>query len=870
LRHDAGVGEFLEREAALASLLDYADEAGRGDSRIALVAGEAGIGKTRLVEALRDRLPEARWLWGACDGAFTPEPLGPLFDVAGQVGGALLAACSGDVPRDRMFRVLLAELADASSLTVLVVEDLHWADEATLDLVRFLARRLKQAKALVVLTFRDDGLGADHPLRATIGELATERSIRRIGLAPLSPVAVRRLAAGSGLAADALFELTGGNPFLVSEVIDAGSGEVPPSAREAVLARAARLTPAARRVLEAAAVIGSRVDVDLLREVAGTESTAVDDCLTSGALVSEAGSFRFRHELARRALEESIPAHRAFELHRIVLQALASTDDPDPAHLAHHADAVGDAETVLRYAPPAAERASALGAHTEALSLFQRAARYAGHADVRTRAHLFSRAADEAKFIDRWEESLEARQTALALWTEARDELRVGDTWALLSTAYWRLCRVDDCDAATRMAVEILEPLGPSAELASAYSLLCGLLAEDGDVDRAVDLAGDAAAMAQEFGVPAVAARALIDRACCRAFRGDDAFEDFQRAREAALASGDETVAGAAFANMHEYAARARRFELAQRCFDEGLAYVQDHEIDTYQSCLYAWHAFLLEAQGRYDEALTLLLDVLGRRHVSPANRLFSLPILARVHARRGDAAAQAALDEALDLAARGGDRSMVLEVALTQCELAWLDGRPADAAAAIAQAVALLRYTEPWTQAWVASWASRLGVSGGEAVPRPGPYALAAAGDHRAAAKQWLRLGCPYDAALALLDAGDVESLLEAARLLDDVGAVAALAVVQGRLRELGARGVPRGRRTATRNDEFGLTLREREVLQLLCAGMTNAEIAAELVIAQKTVDHHVGSVLTKMGVGSRRAAARKAVTARAVASAR
>ena len=854
--------ELLERAAMLDTLVEYAEEARGGESQLVLVAGEAGIGKTTLLQALHARVEHTRWLTGMCDGAFTPLPLAPLFDLAAQVGGSLADSCRNGTLREVMFRALLDELTASVGLTVLVIEDLHWADESTLDLVRFLARRLRHAPVLVLLTYRDDGLRPDHPLRTTIGELATSRSVRRMGLPPLSPDAVRRLAHGSGVEAGRLYALTSGNPFLVTEVLASGTEEVPPSAREAVLARVARLSAPARHVLEAAAVIGMRVEVEVLCAVCGAAAAAIDECLTSGALVSDGRVFRFRHELARRAVEESIPAHRAAELHRLALGALLDLHKGEDARIAYHADHVVDAATVLRHAPRAAARASSLGAHTEALAHYQCAVRYAESADLPERARLYVGLAEEAAYVDRWPESAAARQTAIEILTDIGDLPLLGTQWRRMAAAQWRLCNGEGCSAAAYKAVEILEPLGASPELAGAYASLSSNLVDSAPL-RAMEVAEEALVLAEQFDRPEFACIALQTRAVLRLAVGDDGFADFARALEIALAANDSKTVGAVFANGHEFAVRAHRFGLAQQYFDDGIEFTQDHEIDTYTSCLVGWHAAAMDKQGRYDEALSLLVDVLARRHVSPANRLYTMPTLARVRARRGDVDAKVALDEATDLVAGNGEPALLLMVAVTRAEMAWLHGRAAEAAAAVQEALAQLHEVDVWDRGLAVTWASRLGVDFPADVAVAPPYALQLAGDCRGAADVWFALGCPYEAALALYDSRDADALREAAEILDRIGAPATLGLVRTRMREQGLRGVPRGARADTRANPFGLTRREREVLHLLCAGMTNAEIAADLVLSEKTVDHHVSSVLAKMGVSSRREAARKAADA-------
>ena len=256
--------ELVERETQLVALGEHLAAAVAGNGRLVLVGGEAGVGKTSLVRAFAaERGGDIRFVWGACDGLFTPQPLAPLVDLAEQLGGTLQAAVGADAPRREVFGAALEALG--ARPTAAVIEDVHWADDATLDLLRFLGRRLDRSAALLIVTYRDDELGPRHPLRVVLGDVAT--TAHRIALGPLSEAGVQALARGSEVDGAALYRLTGGNPFFVTEALAAGGAGVPASVRDAVLARAARLGPAARAVLDAAAVVGPRPDLKLLEDV---------------------------------------------------------------------------------------------------------------------------------------------------------------------------------------------------------------------------------------------------------------------------------------------------------------------------------------------------------------------------------------------------------------------------------------------------------------------------------------------------------------------------------------------------------------------------------------------------------------------------
>ena len=669
--------QLLERETQLAALAEYARDARGGDGRLVLIAGEGGVGKSALVEQLQQDMPGARWSWGACDGLFTPRPLGPMFDLAGQLGGELVGLCRADAAREELFGALLRQVSEPGVLDVMVVEDVHWADEATVDLLRFLGRRIRDAAVLLIATYRDDGLAADDPLRVALGDLAAQRSTRRVGLAPLSAGAVRVLAADSGLEAAALFRLTGGNPFYITEVLEAGMDQVPVSARDAVLARVARLSSESRAVLDVAALTGTRVELRLLESIAPCPAPVVDELLASGLLAGDGGWLRFRHEIARLAVERAVSAHRRSGLHARILAALRILDSDDDAQLAFHAEGAGDGPAVLRHAPSAARRAAELASHREAAAQFERALRFADVADPAMVAGLYDGLAQELSLLDRCDDAVEAGSRALTLWRSAGDRLREGETLRRLGCEAKHLCRGREAVAWAEAAVSILEPLGVTTELARAYSSLAAQRMCTDEHEEAIALAGRARAIAESLDVPEVVSDSLNTEGCSAAALGRPWAGLLHRALEIALDAGLEEQAGRAYVNLYCNYSDARRFAEGERCYADGVAYCDDHDVTTYATWLRSERAAVLEKTGRWAEAVALSTELLTQAGASPINRLCSLSRLGTIRARRGEPGVWEYLDEAMTAAEGTAEPQQIGPVRLARAEAFWLEGKP-------------------------------------------------------------------------------------------------------------------------------------------------------------------------------------------------
>jgi DNA-binding CsgD family transcriptional regulator/tetratricopeptide (TPR) repeat protein len=845
--------ELLEREQFLADLHGWLNTAVEHGGIIAFVGGEAGIGKTSLLQEFCNHQRAARVLWGACDALFTPRPLAPLFDIARQTQGTLLAAVNSGTNRDAIFDAALEELERAEA-TLVVFEDMHWADEATLDLLKFLGRRIHRTHSLLTVTYRDDEVGPRHPLRSVMGDLP-RASVRRMSLPPLSATAVERLARRAGRSSEGLHSATGGNPLFVTEALAAGVDCVPATVRDAVLARAARLSKAALDIAELVCVVPGKTEPWLLEQTVGPDNAGIEGCLSIGMVRSEDGSIAYRHELARRAFEDSLSQPRKQSLHSSVLAVLAARPGISAARLAHHADGARNAEEVRRFAPIAGKQAASVGAHREAASHYQLALRYAQGLSPDERTDLLEQLSYECYLTSQHERAIEAQRAALEIWRASGERTKEGDALRWLSRLSWFAGRREEADQYGADAVTTLESLPPGPELAMAYSNRANLGLESHEADSTIDLAQRAITLAEAWANDEILSHALNTLGTMRLIGGDTSgWADLVRSLQLALAGGFQEEVTRAYNSLSAMAVSRRQYDQASHYLSEGLAYCEEHDLDFLRLYMLAYRARMRFEQGDWHGASEDAEAVLRHPRATPITRIPALRTLGHVRIRRGDPDASSPLEEARALAGPIQELQRIGTLAAVCAEAAWLAGDREGVLREVLPVYELVcRRRDPRMKGELAAWLWRVRALDHCPTDIAEPYALEISGDGRGAALGWKELGCPYEHATVLALYGGEHEQREALEIFEHLGAAPAAQMLRRQMRAKGIRRVPRGARASTQSHAHGLTAREAEILALMSRGLRNGAIAKRLFVSTRTVDHHVSAILMKLGVQSR-----------------
>jgi DNA-binding CsgD family transcriptional regulator/tetratricopeptide (TPR) repeat protein len=756
--------------------------------------------------------------------------------------------------RRAVMMVLLDLLSRSLRSTVLVIEDTHWADEATLDAIKYLGRRIARANGLLVLTYRDGEVDYDHPLRQVIGELSPENLVR-MHLDGLSAQAIADLVGDADLDIGEILALTDGNPLFVTEVLASGVQNVPSSVQDSVLARAAKLSLGARQLLDLASVIPGESERPLIERILDPTQAHMTECARQGLLEVENDLVSFHHELTRRSIESVLNSQDRRRLNQRVLAEL--TGKADLSRLVHHAREADDVEAIVEFAPLAARAAMAIESHREALAHFRTLEPYLDRIGEVDRAGIVDDWARTEFYLDNVE--------ALDILARSIDLHRsTGNDFALARALTFAVrlnevnVRPGAADACAAEALAILESYPPSADLAFAVSQLAWLSFMRGDGVRAIELADQAIDLAEETGDELTAVHALNTKGSEMYMRGDaGGFRLLEEARTRAERGGYPFEEVRALLNMTSAAIERRELELASDLAQQTRDTAARYENRLLEAYARAQYAEILSWKGDWATAEDTAAEVLGSH---PHTDLVTGWVLGRLQTRRGRPEALATLNRTWSQAEASGELQNLLPAAAAQTEYMWLTGEDDPDRINLFHAVLDegLRLGPSWPVWDLAFWLWSVGELA--AVPEniAEPYRLVMEGKAVEAATIWAAKGIPYERALALMH-GDEVARLEALAILETLGATAVAAKLKQALRNDGV-AVPRGKGQKTRKHAAGLTARQAEVLQLLDEGLSNIEIADRLFVSPRTVEHHVSAVLSKLDSSTREEAVKAA----------
>jgi DNA-binding CsgD family transcriptional regulator/tetratricopeptide (TPR) repeat protein len=857
--------ELVERSAYLEKLDLFYQRVLNGEGHTVFLFGEAGVGKTSVVnQFIKENTNKGSVLTGACDSLFTPRPLGPLVDVAGQVSVEFQQMLRRESDRAIIFSSLIDELSSRNLPVILVFEDIHWADEATIDLIKFLARRIHRLPCLFLLTYRDEEIHARHALKNVFGELMPA-TFSKISIQRLSRTAVLDLATRRGHnSGEKLFDLTGGNPFYVTEILANESNEIPERVKDSILTVFNSKDNSIQALWEILSILPSRIEPEIANRIEHDFPNGIDQSIQSGVLVSKSGYTSFKHELFRLTIEESLSPSKRRDLHRKVLNIL--NERPGSANLSqlvHHARVANERQLVATLAPKAAQEASSVGSHIEASKHYQTAIEFIDKNDPAL-CSLYERHAYECYLTNQISSAIQSQQHALDIWRQLKVSLKEGDALRFLSRLWWFEGDRLQAIKFAKESIDILENGFPTRERALSYSNLAQLYMLADDRKQALDWGNKAIELATRMNDAEVLSHALnnVGAAILR-YSGneDEGQQKLNQSLEIALKNGLHEHAARAYTNLSFTHVLGKRYGDAIRVFDEGLKYCEDLDLNSWTYYMQSEKVNLLLETGAWNESERLSESLASYAFHPAMVRIGALVTLARLKTRRGSFdEAKVYIDQAKTLANRTGEAQRIIPVLSAELELCFVSGsKPPIDEVRKAETSLFHEKDNSHYYTMLAYWMTRCGISIQEEHNFTGAFDFEYRNDWKRAVEKWRAIGCPYEEALALFESGD-EGQKQALKILDSLGATATLNLLKTKMKERGVTSIPRGIRESTRNNPAQLTNRQIEVLNLLREGLQNAEIADRLFISNKTVDHHISAIFLKLDVNSRVRAVTKA----------
>jgi len=858
--------ELIERAGFLKTLQSKFEGVAEGEGHSIFISGESGIGKTSLVKSFCEQLEkDCKIYQGYCDALFTPRPMAPLYDILSQFPEGLRENGGDITNRAEFFVRIFRKLNNLKEASLIIFEDIHWADEATLDFIKFLARRITQMRCLFILTYRDTEIQAHHSLRSVLGQL-NPGSFTRIQLPELSRQAVEKMAEEKGYSGEDVYNISGGNPFYVNEILASYSRGVPDNVKDSVLSVYNQLDEKGKHVWQILSVLPIGLEFRYLEKLEPFYATSVEQCLDSKILILKEGYLFFKHELYRRTIETSLSPFLRIKLNKKILEVLLESfeENKQIERIIHYAKNANENKLVVQYAPLAARQAAALGAHTEACKLYLSAIEYYQGNDKDVLIQFYEPYAYECHLTNQVKEAITYTGKALAIWKEKNDLQKAGNCMRFLSRLWWLDGNAKDAQKFAEQAIEVLSNQPSSPAKAMAYSNMSQLKMVFDQPADCITWGEKAIAIAKEVGDEKTLSHALNNVGSVHMNMQSSyqkGIELLQQSLEIALRNSFHEHAARAYSNMASIALNMKNYSLATELLGEGIKYCEERDLDSSRSITLSLKSLLYLETGDWKRAYSIADDLLKNENHLAAFTIVLLIVKGTITMRTGGTDALPILIDAATKAFETTELQRIIPSLKALLEYEWLTGKMVIKTEDIDRIKGMIEQSyNHFEKNEFVFWLQKARKEHLQLNNVDEGYDVSNIKKAQKAAAIWQKKGNPYGHALALFE-GDPNDKREAIKIVHELGADSVYEKMKLEMRTSGIKKIPRGIRKITRSNPALLTERELDVLQLLKDGLQNNEIGARLFISGRTVGHHLSSIFFKLDVNSRTKAVKEAV---------